>query len=245
MSAAPSPRDPEDEGHRQPIRDAATVVLIRRDGDEPRVLMGQRGAGAAFMPNKFVFPGGAVDPGDAGAPLAAPLDPALRARLAALPVTAAPPPPEAMIAAAVRELWEEAGLMLSRPGAWPDPATDAAHAVPADWQVFAQRGQRPDPAALSYIFRAVTPPGRSRRFDARFFLADATHLQGDPDDFSAACDELGHLHWIGLTAARGLDLPFITEVVLAEAAALIAGEAAQGVPFFDNSGPTSTFRRIV
>jgi 8-oxo-dGTP pyrophosphatase MutT (NUDIX family) len=235
MTAAPP--DPEDEGHKQPIRDAATVVLIRRDGDEPRVLMGQRGAGAAFMPNKFVFPGGAVDAEDAAVPLAAPLEKSLRDRLAALPVTPAPPSPEAMIAAAVRELWEEAGLMLARPGDWP---TDA----PADWQVFARCGQRPDPAPLSYIFRAVTPPGRTRRFDARFFLADAARIQGNPDDFSAACDELSHLHWIGLTAARGLDLPFITEVVLAEAAALIAGEAAQGVPFFDNSGATSTFRRI-
>jgi 8-oxo-dGTP pyrophosphatase MutT (NUDIX family) len=238
MSNATPPRDPEDEGHRQPIRDAATVVLIRRDGDEPRVLMGQRGAGAAFMPNKFVFPGGAVDAGDATVPLAAPLDPTLRDRLAALPVTLAPPPPEAMIAAAVRELWEEAGLMLARPGDWPANA-------PADWQAFARRSQRPDPAPLSYIFRAVTPPGRTRRFDARFFLADAAMLQGDPDDFSAACDELSHLHWIGLSAARGLDLPFITEVVLAEAAALITGESAQGVPFFDNSGTTSTFRRII
>lgn len=233
-----TPHDPEDEGHRQPIRDAATIVLIRRDADEPRVLMGQRGAGAAFMPNKFVFPGGAVDPGDAAVPLAAPLPVSLREQLAALPVTPAPPPPEAMVAAAVRELWEEAGLMLSRPGDWPENP-------PGDWQAFARRGQRPDPGALSYIFRAVTPPGRTRRFDARFFLADAAHLQSDPDDFGAACDELGHLHWIGLTAARRLDLPFITEVVLAEAAALIAGEAAQGVPFFDNSGTTSTFRRIV
>lgn len=229
--------DPEDEGHRQPIRDAATVVLIRRDGPRPQVLMGQRGAGAAFMPNKFVFPGGAIDAEDAQAALAAPLEPARRALLAAEPVTAAPPPPEAMIAAAVRELWEEAGLMLARPGAW-------SGAAPAGWAAFAAAGMRPDPGALSFIFRAVTPPGRTRRFDARFFLAEAERLRGDPDDFGAACDELSHLHWIELDEARRLDLPFITEVVLAEAAALVAGERAQGVPFFDNSGPVSTFRRI-
>jgi 8-oxo-dGTP pyrophosphatase MutT (NUDIX family) len=237
MTAAAAPRDPEDEGHDRPIRDAATVVLVRRDGSGPRVLMGQRGAGAAFMPSKYVFPGGAVDAADAAVPLAGPVDPAVRARLAALPVTAAPPPPEAMIAAAVRELWEEAGLRLARPGAWD-------RAAPADWDTFARAGLIPDPGALHFIFRAVTPPGRTRRFDARFFLADVADLPDDPDDFSRATDELGHLHWIGLDEARALDLPFITEVVLAEAAALLAGEAQAGVPFFDNSGPVSTFRRL-
>ena len=47
------------------VRNAATVILVREDGDEPRVLMGQRGKAAAFMPSKFVFPGGAIDPQDA------------------------------------------------------------------------------------------------------------------------------------------------------------------------------------
>lgn len=234
----PEDRDPEDGGHAQPIRDAATVVLVRRDGGAgPRVLMGQRGAGAAFMPSKYVFPGGAVDAGDAAVPFARALDAGERARLAALPVTTAPPAPEAMVAAAVRELWEEAGLRLARPHAWPAPA-------PPDWAALAAQGLAPDAGALRFIFRAVTPPGRTRRFDARFFLSDIADLTGDPDDFDAATDELGHLHWIGLDAARGLDLPFITEVVLAEAAAVLGGETQAGVPFFDNSGPVSTFRRI-
>ena len=52
------------------LRDAATVLLIRRDSADPAVLMGMRGEYAAFMPSKFVFPGGAVDPGDANCELA-------------------------------------------------------------------------------------------------------------------------------------------------------------------------------
>jgi 8-oxo-dGTP pyrophosphatase MutT (NUDIX family) len=99
-------------------------------------------------------------------------------------------------------------------------------------------------APLSFVFRAITPAGSARRFDARFFLAEAACVSGDPDDFSAATDELCHLHWIGLTEARQLDLPFITEVILAEVAARLGGLPQPGVPFFDNSGPVPTFRRL-
>ena len=54
-----------------PIRDAASLIVLRRDTSAPAVLMGLRGAGHRFMPNRLVFPGGAVDPGDADAPAAA------------------------------------------------------------------------------------------------------------------------------------------------------------------------------
>lgn len=220
------------------IRDAATIVLVRdADGPAPRVLMGQRGAGAAFMPNKFVFPGGAIDPDDSVIRFAQPIDPATRQRLAAQPVTPMAPAPEAMLAAAIRELWEESGLMLARPGPWQGP-------LPDDWRRFAEAGMCPAPEGLQYIFRAITPPGRPRRFDARFFLADARALVGDPDDFSNACDELSHLHWIELAEARRLDLPFITEVVLAEAEAVLHDGRPESVPFFDNSGTAPVFRRV-
>lgn len=196
--------------------------------------MGQRGHAAAFMPSKFVFPGGAVDAGDAHVPLARPLPPACAARLA----STEGPTPEALAAAAIRELFEETGLALGQPGLWPA-------AAPEGWHTFAARGVLPDAQGLQFVFRAITPPGRSRRFDARFFLADAAGLAGDPDDFSAASDELSHLHWIALAEVRRLDLPFITEVVLAEVGALLrSGPSPAGVPFFDNSGPAPVFRRL-
>lgn len=214
------------------IRDAATIVLMRGRGPDPRVLMGQRGAGAVFMPSKYVFPGGAVDADDALVPVGPALHPTCAARLAA----PGAPPAGALAAAAIRELWEETGLALARPG---------QAALPPGWAGFAAQGLVPDASALRFFFRAITPPGRTRRFDARFFLADAARVTGDPDDFSAASDELGHLHWLPLSQARDLDLPFITEVVLAEVAAL-AGAAGPPppVPFFDNSGPVPAFRRI-
>ncbi|PWR04031.1 DNA mismatch repair protein MutT [Meridianimarinicoccus roseus] len=228
--ARPVPGTPQDKTR---IRDAATVI-VARNPDRPQVLMGQRGAAAAFMPNKMVFPGGAIDPGDAAVPLADGLGPICRARLAE---DAAPHIARAAPAAAIRELWEETGLVLGTPGAWPD--------APPDWAGFAATGHRPCAAALRFVFRAITPPGRPRRFDARFFLADAAALQGDPDDFSQACDELSALQWVPLDRVRGFDLPFITQVVLAEVAALIGTEGPpDAVPFFRNDDEESLFLRL-
>lgn len=128
----------------------------------------------------------------------------------------------------------------------PDDAPDAQTLARAALrELHEETGLRPSPdAAMRFVFRAITPPGRSRRFDARFFLVSAAGVQGDAEGFSDATDELSHLHWIGLAEARALDLPFITEVVLAEVTALLAGSEQPGVPFFDNSGPVPTFRRL-
>lgn len=205
------------------IRDASTVVLVRRDATEPRLLMGQRGQGAAFMPSKFVFPGGAVDRDDAAVPLVRPLAPAIGAALGSAGLAAA------LVNAAVRELWEETGLALAHPaGAVPD-------SVPEGWQAFFDAGHAPATDALELIFRAITPPGRPRRFDARFFLARAEAVAGDLDDFSGAEDELAHLSWLTLAEARRLDLPFITEIVLAEVEARLAETAPRPVPFFHHA----------
>lgn len=218
------------------IRDAATVILLRDRATRPAILMGQRGAAAAFMPMKFVFPGGAVDPSDATVPLAAPLGPTCAARLAEESRLGA----QALAAAAIRELWEETGQILGVPGHWP-----AEVPVPPDWAGFAATGHLPDPTGLQFIFRAVTPQGRPRRFDARFFLIEADRLASDPDDFGRAQDELAHLQWVPLHEARGFDLPFITEVVLAEIAANLhdPGPPAS-VPYFRNDDEAHLVRRL-
>ena len=208
----------------QPIRDAATIIVVRDPAGTPSVLMGQRGAGAVFLPGKVVFPGGRVDPGDASVPLAAPLGPPCDLRLAR---GGADVPPAALAAAAIRELYEETGQVLGRPGDWPDP--------PPGWEAFAATGCRPDASPLRFVFRAVTPPGRPRRFDARFFTVDAARLASDPDDFSAAEDELSHIQWIPLDRVRSFDLAFITQIALAEIAARLPDlSAPDRVPFFRN-----------
>ncbi|MGV8987917.1 MAG: NUDIX hydrolase [Cypionkella sp.] len=195
-----------------PIHPAASIVLVRYGAEGARVLMGQRGAGAIFMPSKYVFPGGRVDTGDHAdvAGLSAPCQDRIDQRL---PPEA--PSAQALLGCARRELHEETGLALA----------PTAH--------------------LRFIFRAITPPGGPRRFDARFFMADAGEVLGNPDDFTGAEDELSHLHWVKLSESRRLDLPFITEIVLAELRALLEGHDQPGVPFFDNSGDVPTFRRLV
>lgn len=219
-----------------PIRDAATVIILRRGPEGNRVLMGMRGAKAVFMPSKFVFPGGAVDPDDTQITLAADLRTECQRRLQDPQGSVAP---TTIAAAALRELAEEAGLLIGQPG-------------PCDIAGYAEAGLMPDASALRYLFRAITPAGRPRRFDAHFFIADAASLSGDPDDFSRACDELSNLHWVALSEARDLDLPFITEVVLAELSQLIEGlphdsplPCPATVPFFDNRTTTPTFRQIL
>ncbi|MEO0369880.1 MAG: NUDIX hydrolase [Pseudomonadota bacterium] len=217
------------------IRNAATVIVLRDRATTPRVLMGQRGAKAAFMPNKFVFPGGAVDPGDRAVPLAAPLSDLCVSRLIE---DSAEDLSQALPVAAIRELWEETGFAVGRTASWPVE-------VPEDWTTFADLGLLPAADQMQFFFRAITPPGRPRRFDARFFLVDAAHIAGDLDDFSRASEELSHLQWVPLKEARALDLPFITEVVLAELQARAADPSPpDSVPFFKNDDEESHFLRV-
>ncbi|WP_371169090.1 NUDIX hydrolase [Aliiroseovarius sp. 2305UL8-7] len=217
------------------IRDAATVILIRDKATHPQVLMGQRGAKAAFMPNKFVFPGGALDAADADVPLA---DGGAEPCLTRLGEHADPAKAPALLVAAIRELWEETGQILGTPATWPGT-------VPAGWEAFAKAGYIPSARGMSFVFRAITPKGRPRRFDARFFAVDAGELRTDIDDFSGASDELSHLQWIPLDEVRRFDLPFITEVVLAEIVGNLPDLGApRRVPFFNNSDEESLFERL-
>jgi 8-oxo-dGTP pyrophosphatase MutT (NUDIX family) len=221
VTQAPPPAD-------VPVRDAATIILVRRQGaGSAQLLMGQRGAKAAFMPSLFVFPGGAVDREDVAFASDLVID-AETERLLAFHADRTLG--RGLALAAIRELWEEAGLALACPD---QAAPGLADRAPATLRPLLEAGFRPDARNLRFIFRAITPPGRPRRFDARFFMAEAGDLAGDPDDFTRACGELSRLQWLDLAAARALPLPFITEVVLAEVQAILASDGAgRPVPFF-------------
>jgi 8-oxo-dGTP pyrophosphatase MutT (NUDIX family) len=191
-------------GMRQRPKDAATLILVRR-GKQPQVLMGRRAPGHVFMASKWVFPGGRIDRSDFTAAAATEPDGTTRERLE---VELPPRRARALCLTAVRETFEETGLIVGRAA----PATSVA----GPWREFRHAGALPDLAALTYVARAITPPGRTRRFDARFFLADANVLLA-PEP-TAGSGELDEIAWLPIEQARALDLPAITRFVLGEVA---------------------------
>lgn len=202
-------------------KDAATLVLVRRESGTARVLMGQRHGNMAFMANKYVFPGGRIDPGDMRIPVASELRPDVAAR-AAHGVSAARA--RGLALAAIRETFEETGILLGE-RADKVPRTRA----PA-WKAFFAHKIMPRLDGLEMIARAITPPNRTRRFDARFFMADASLIAHQLD--GAENDELLTPAWLTIDEARALDLPSITRTVLDEVEARVNGDTARPAPFY-------------
>lgn len=201
-------------------RDAATLILLDRSTGGPRLLMGRRAGGHDFMPNLWVFPGGRIHPADFRVPLASDLRPDVAVALAR---SAPLPRARALALAAVRETFEETGLLLARPASRPRASRGA-------WSGFLARGVLPDLGALTYVARAVTPPARHKRFDARFFMADAAALVSRQP--AGGSGELLDLAWLPLDEARAMPaLPGVTRLVLAEVAARLT-QPDRPIPFW-------------
>ena len=199
---------------RRPLvpKDAATLVVIDRTGPAPRILMGRRRRDLAFLPGVFVFPGGRVDDVDrTPVPLSSDNDLApdvLGKLLTRMRGRASANRARALARAAVRETREETGLVIG-----------AGDSLPL--------------SQLAFIARAITPPGRVRRYDTRFFMADASLVAGGE---LAGDGELADLDWFTLPAVRGLELPGITRLVVEDIAERLergsSHSAAPDVPFY-------------
>ncbi len=148
-------------------KDAATLLLVDRSGETPRVLMGRRGGGHVFMPDVFVFPGGRRDRSDAAMPFQTDLHPQVLERLASTADAVSVRRARGIAMAAIRELHEETGLVIGQL-----ERTAQSMRLSANLQ------------SLRYVARAITPPGNVRRFDTRFFLTfcrrGGNRSHGDP-----------------------------------------------------------------
>ena len=209
------------------IRDAATMLVIDRSGPVPKVLLGRRHHGHKFMPGKFVFPGGRVELEDRRMSAATALDKRVEARLMCEVRYPSPQKSRGYPLAAIREVFEETGLLLGR--------REEPMRVPNEaWADFAKNGIHPDLAAVHFIARAITPPGRPRRFDTRFFAVDADAIAERIDGVVTADTELVELVWLPIEDTMKLDMPGITMAVLEELKIRTAGGFThdQPVPFY-------------
>ncbi|HAH09814.1 MAG TPA: NUDIX hydrolase [Alphaproteobacteria bacterium] len=211
-------------------RHAASLVLLRGTGVDRQVLMGRRPPKSSFIPDAFVFPGGRLDAADKRAGVAQALSEAtllqLRARGGCTPDLA-----RALSNSAIRETFEETGLMVAAPG---DPGPHDA------WSAFRAEGLAPDHGALSFLGRAITPTVSPIRFHARFFVADGARATGQ----LRMNGELLDLDWYPLSDAMALPMIDVTQFVLG--LILSRQEAGQDTqPFFRyrRNKPLSTVRK--
>jgi 8-oxo-dGTP pyrophosphatase MutT (NUDIX family) len=210
-------------------RDAATLMLVdRTDAATPKVLLGRRHDNHKFMPGKFVFPGGRIEALDAKMSAVSEVHPDMQTKLLERVGNKDADYARALALTAVREMAEETGLLLG-------VQRDEPPSVPGEiWTEFAKAKVHPDLGNIHFIARAITPPKRPRRFDTRFFTADATAIAARIEGVVGPDTELVELAWIPIKDAAKLDMPTITGVVLEELAARVAAglKHCLPVPFY-------------
>jgi 8-oxo-dGTP pyrophosphatase MutT (NUDIX family) len=237
------------------IRDAATMLVIDRTGATPKVLLGRRHHGHKFMPGKFVFPGGRVERADRRMWAATALDSRIEARLMQEMRRPSAEKARGFALAAIREVFEETGLLLGTRMDEPPPALSArsggvsppsgardarppkrghvngaVDAAGDEWAKFAGTGVAPDLATVHFIARAITPPGRPRRFDTRFFAVDADAIAARIDGVVGPDTELVELVWLPIDESLKLDMAGITLAVLEELKIRTAGCFGHDLP---------------
>ena len=193
-------------------KDAATLLILDQDKQGAiRLLMGRRHMRHTFMPGKFVFPGGRVDPGDSRIGNVLPYHPGVEAKLSeGLKNSKSSARVRAFALAAIRETYEEAGLFIGQ------KSSGNAMRLGSGFEAFAERGIQPDLSGLRMIARAITPPQRPRRFDTRFLAVWANAIADQLPDGKGPSGELEDCAWLTLEEARTKELPLITTKILTD-----------------------------
>lgn len=203
-------------------RDAASLVIVRGEGEGTEVLLGRRAGRHRFMPHMYVFPGGRLDKVDMTAETLDSLDSRPLRRLAAQfgGETA-----HGLAVAAVRETWEETGLRFGE-----------------------MQGERfiPRLSGIDYLARAITPPPSPIRFHARFFITHADGADGGGNAPLAGSGELLDLDWRPLPEALKMPIADVTEFILEEVARRVRGTAIEAIPLFSyqNNAPIIRYHKF-
>ena len=202
-------------------RDAATLILLRGQGSGTEALVGRRPLNLRFMPGAYVFPGGAIDPVDHLAWTVETGTESLAPRL--VPCARA----------ALRETWEETGVLIGKPGVLP-PTEPGRQPIEAAYRA---QGLAAPFDRLTYVGRAITPSRSPRRFNTRFFLGDGALVCGEPQ----ANAEMEDLGWHRVDGDVKEGFRDVTQFMLARAIALRDGTADGEPPLFYTVG---TARRV-
>ena len=208
-------------------RHAASLILLKPDGGDGLVLMGKRPSASAFIPDAFVFPGGKLDPADRGIHSPYPLS---QQTLGAMRGAASGEDglSEALAYAAIRETYEETGLLVGCSGSF-------SGAEEGTWQALHELGLTPHASGLKLLARAITPSLSPVRYHARFFVAEANQTVGE----AKSSDELLEVAWYPIPEALGLPMIDVTETILESAQAYLrSGSLARG-----EAPSTTTFVR--
>ena len=186
-------------------RHAASLVLLQGEKHNPNVLLGRRPMSARFMPGVYVFPGGALERGDYAVASMLDLRHDVEVRLAR---HGGPRRARALAWTAIRETWEETGVLVGKSGTFEPTRNTAAT------RAFCDAGLIPSPAQLDYIVRAITPTHSPIRFDTRFFMADGAKVSGELIE----TNELEDIGWHPLRhVISHLKIMGVTQFVLEEA----------------------------
>jgi 8-oxo-dGTP pyrophosphatase MutT (NUDIX family) len=193
---------------------------LRLEESEQRVLVGRRPAQARFLPGRYVFPGGAVEPDDSRARPATELEPHMAGPMA---VGGAEKRARILAMVAVRETFEETGLLLVESG-------DVGPVRSPAWSAMRERGVAPALHRLAYVGRAITPVPSAIRFHARFFVADARYTTGE----LGGDNELEDLHWCRVDELARLPAIDVQSFMLAHAVSTLTcgGSGTSGKPLF-------------
>lgn len=194
-------------------KDSATLIILDRASDDIRVLVGRRSNQHVFMPGAYVFPGGRLDRADHSVkPMDQLNDTVLSKLQQASGKRMNPRRAAALAVAAVRETFEETGLVIG--------STEASGGNTP--------GFRPYLSHLRFVARAITPPGRIKRFDTRFFALFADEVGIEPARAKPS-PELERLEWVKLKDFGNVKLPEITRAVLQDLTETL--DFAPGLPF--------------